>query len=92
MSTGTPPMEVPETQVGAEINRLSGAVEKADSVFESLRLGISPILRVDEPNPKGTAEDEAELTVPRAREIQSIRIRLEGLIRHIAATSGLSEA
>ena len=82
----------PETQVGAELNRLSDVVEKTENVFEALRQNVSPILR-DEPSaPMGAESDEVELTVPRAREIQGIRIRLEKLIKHITDVSGLSEA
>ena len=82
----------PETQVGTELNRLSDVVEKTENVFEALRQNVSPILR-DEPSaPMGAESDEVELTAPRAREIQGIRIRLDNLIRHIADTSALSEA
>ena len=83
----------PETQIGTELNRLSDVVEKTENVFEALRQNISPILR-DEPSAQGQGKesDEVELTVPRAREIQGIRIRLERLIRRITDTSGLSEA
>ena len=83
----------PETQVGAELNRLHDVMNKAESVFESLRQGISPILREDPPALKtGSGVDEVDVAVPRAREIQGIRIRLENLIRHITDTSDLSEA
>ena len=82
----------PETQIGTELNRLSDVVEKTENVFEALRQNISPILR-DEPSaPMGAESDEVELTVPRAREIQGIRIRVERMIRRITDTSGLSEA
>ena len=82
----------PETQIGTELNRLSDVVEKTENVFEALRQNVSPILR-DEPSaPMGAESDEVELTVPRAREIQGIRIRVERMIRRITDTSGLSEA
>ena len=81
----------PESQVGAELNRLCELTDKAEDVFESLRLGISPILRED-PKTEDVPDDEVTLSAPRAREIQSIRMRLERLIQRITDTSGLSEA
>jgi len=82
---------VPETQVGAELSRLSDVVEQAENVFEALRQNVSPILR-DEERSIGPEAEEASLSAPRAREIQGIRIRLEKLIKHITDASGLSEA
>ena len=91
MSTGNTAQVAPETQVGAELSRLRDVVEKAENVFETLRQNVSPILR-NEPKGLEKESDEVELTVPRAQEVQGIRIRLDNLIRHIADTSGLSEA
>ena len=81
----------PETQVGAELNKLHDLMEKAENVFEALRQNISPILR-DEDTSIGPEAEEVSLSAPRAREIQGIRIQLEKLIKHITDASGLSEA
>ena len=91
MSEGNKAQIAPETQVGAELNRLSDVVEKTENVFEVLRQNVFPILRDEDAGIEPEVE-EVSLSAPRAREIQSIRVRLEHLIRRITDTSGLVEA